>query len=229
MAVNHKWSERTSYDGNAVNWGLRYIFMAAVILLSDPHFGGEKSGITVWQGSYSRRVGASAGTHAGPSAADTSPWNWRNRVLVFRLLGCAAWFRARSRSWVAHIHLIVCGDSDVQWLAARQVVDYWRNPPGSGLGSVGSQRDNGPKMYGARPLFVLPWKSYSVSGQVLRAKVACHAYTRQTVKAPQYGAAVKVGDTFKAVATTRDERTGKLWFITKKGQCLYVDNFEKAA
>lgn len=224
--VNHAWSERTTYDGNRVNWGLRYIFQAAEKMLASSHFGGERSRITVHQGSYSRSVGASAGTHSGPSAADTSDHNWRNRVLVFRLLGCAAWYRPRSSRWIPHIHLIVCGDGDVHWLAARQVVDYWRNPPGSGLGSIGSQRDNGPKMYGARPLFVLPWKSYSVSGKRLRCKTACHAYTRQTAAAPHHGAKVEVGTEFDAVATTRDANTGKLWFVTKDGRCLYRDNFE---
>ena len=228
--ADHKWSERTSYDGNKVNWGLRYILMAAVIMLSDPYFGGEKTGITVHQGCWSFAK-ASAGTHSGPSAVDTSSWNWRNRVLVLRLLGVAAWFRAKSRSWIAHIHGIVCGDDNVHWLAARQVIDYWRTPPGDGLGSVGGKDDNGPKMYGARPLFVLPWKSYAVSGRTLVAVKACHAYTRQTPKAPHYPkkAAVAVGDQFKAVATTRDEKTGDLWFVTKDGRCLYRDNFEVAA
>jgi hypothetical protein len=223
----HTWGERTSYDGNAVNWALRYIFIAAVKMLATPHFGGERSGITVHQGSWSGGP-QSAGTHTKRSVADTSWFNWRNRVLVFRLLGCAAWYRPRSSRWIPHIHLVVAGDEGVHWLAAQQVVDYWRNPPGSGLGSVGSQRDNGPKMYGARPLFVFPEKAVGKPGK-MRCKVACHSYTRQTTAAPQYGAQVAVGEEHTAVAFTRDARTGKLWFVTATGRCFYADNFERVA
>ena len=219
------WSGRTTYGGKRVNWGLRYILETAVKMLRTGYFGGEKSSITLYQGSWSG-ASASAGTHTKASAADTSPFNYRNRVLVFRLLGCAAWYRPRSRAWVAHIHLIVAGDSGAHWLALRQVVDYWRNPPGSGLGGVGSQRDNGPKMYGARPLYVFPEKNYGKPGKRY-CKTACHAYTRQTTNAPRHGSQIQVGDELTVVAVTRDEKTRKLWSVTADGRCIYEDNFSR--
>jgi hypothetical protein len=225
---DHAWGELTRYDGNRINWGARYMMEDAEVLLSDPHFGSERSGITVHQGSPSTSVGASAGTHSKRSVVDTSNFNYRNRVLVFRLGGAAAWYRPRTSRWIPHIHFVMCGDDGVHWLAARQVVDYWRTPPGSGLGSIGSQRDNGPKMYGARPLYVLPHRSYALNGKI-ECKVACHAYTRQTTAAPQYGPQIKVGEQLSGVFTTRDARTGKLWVVTKNGRCVYADNFKRAA
>lgn len=229
MATPKSWNARAVWrtSGNkTVNGGLWYILTVAVLMLSDPYFGGEKDGaIKCYQGSWSDGA-KSAGTHTGPSAGDFSPYNDKNRVLVFRLLGCAAWLRVKTRYWIRHIHLIVCGDSGVHWLAALQVKSFWAK--GTGLASGG--RDNGPNMYGARPLFIFPLKDTGKPGK-LECVTACHAYTRQTTKAPQHpqGAEVEVGDVLDIVAFTRDQQTRKVWGLTKNGRCVYADNFKRVA
>lgn len=218
------WSGRTSYSGKAVNWGLYYIFIAAVKMLATPYFGGETDGkIKLYQGSWSGAA-TSAGTHTKTSAADTTPFNYRNRVLVFRILGCAAWFRAKSNAWTAHIHLIVCGDSGAHWLALRQVVDFWRGRNGL----KGSGPDNGPKMYGAKPLFIFPLKE---AGRPRTVEVIeeCHAYTRQSITAPTYGAKIPAGTKLKIVAFTRDADTRNRWGVTAEGKCVMDTHFKDAA
>jgi hypothetical protein len=75
---------------------------------------------------------------------------------------------------------------------------------------------------------VLPHRSYALNGKI-ECKVACHAYTRQTTAAPQYGPQIKVGEQLTGAFTTRDARTGKLWVVTKNGRCVYADNFKRAA
>lgn len=222
----HKFGGRTTYHGKRVNWALWYALKAAEILLSDPHFGGEKSWITVWQGSFSTSVGASAGTHAGSGTADTSPFNWKNRLWVFRLLGFAAWMRpARRGVWVQHIHMVMCGDGGAARLALQQVASFWKRPSRDGL--AGNRVDTQlPKML-CRPLFVFPEKDYGRPGK-FRCVTACHAYKQQTTAAPQYGE-FAVGAEVHFVFITRDRDTGKLWGVTKQGRCLYKDNFVRVA
>lgn len=216
-------SGRTTYHGKRVNYGLWYALKAAEKMLRTPHFGGESSWITILQGSFSNGS-LSAGTHTGSGAFDSTAHNWRNRLIVFRILGLAAWRRTRAQGpWVEHIHAIMCGDGGAAAGAKRQVTAYWNGRNGLGTNRV----DDGPKMFGARPLFVFPLKATGKPGKRY-CTTACNAYTRQTTKAPQYGS-FKVGDVLTVVAVTRDARTGKLWGVTAEGRCIYEDNFSRSA
>lgn len=224
LAVAHKFSGRTTYHGKRVNYGVWYALKAAEKMLRTKHFGGEKSWITLYQGSYSNGS-LSAGTHTGSGAFDSSEWNWKNRVLVLRILGFAAWRRTRAQGpWINHIHAIMAGDGGAAAGAKRQVTAFWNGK--NGLAS--NRADDGPKMYGARPLFVFPLKSTGKPGKRY-CTTACHAYTRQTTKAPRYGGEIAVGDVLEVVAVTRDAKTGKLWSVTADGRCIYEDNFSRSA
>lgn len=87
-------------------------------------------GVLIIQGAFSRSVGASAGTHAGPGALDLKPMSSAYRTVagykkletVCRQLGGAAWFRQWSGNY--HVHLILKGTAGLPRVAANQVVAY---------------------------------------------------------------------------------------------------------
>lgn len=82
------------------------------------------------QGSYSRSVGASAGTHDGGGAIDISVNGLTQRQIVrmvrkMRTVGFAAWYRPPLPGvWGAHVHGIAIGTRDLAPIAARQVIAY---------------------------------------------------------------------------------------------------------
>jgi endonuclease/exonuclease/phosphatase family metal-dependent hydrolase len=158
-----KWSDRTTYQGKAVNQGTLAILKAAnTILQNSPHYGREKSNVTMVQGGYNRGgVAASAGTHDGGGAFDITAFNWKNRVKVFRLLGMAIWRRPTIRGlWSEHIHGIVCGDGTASRGAKGQVTEFYNG--GDGLQGSAKDPDWRPK---ALPiLFVAPWDSRGKPG-----------------------------------------------------------------
>lgn len=219
-------SDRTTYHGKRVNKGLWYVLKASEKMLSDPNFGGENDWIYLYQGSWSG-ASASAGTHAGSGAFDCTPYNWKKRIWVFRLLGMAAWYRpARRGVWVAHIHAIMCGDGNAAASARRQVSSFWSRPQRNGL--AGNARDYQDPQMVSRPLFVFPEKTTGKPGKRY-CKVACHAYKQSSTRAPHHGGQINVGDVLEVVAVTRDRDSGKLWSLTKSGRCIYEDNFSRAA
>lgn len=120
------WSDRTTYQGKAVNAGTKALMRAANALVRSSHFGGETSDITMVQGGYNAGgVAASAGTHDGGGAFDLTPFNIKNRIKVFRLLGVAIWDRPTiSGLWAHHLHGIVAGDGTASAAAKAQVSEY---------------------------------------------------------------------------------------------------------
>ena len=226
--AERKFGGRTTYHGKKVNWGLWYALQAANKMLATKHFGGEKEALTMWQGCWSRAVGASAGTHAGSGTADITPYNWQNRNEVFRLLGFACWMRPAIKGlWVKHMHFVMAGDGGAAASARRQVEAFWRRPSRDGLAGnrVDTQK---PKML-CRPLYVYPLKEAGKVGKY-RVKVGCHSYTQQTVSSPRWDDRKwEPGEVVNIVAVTRDRDTRKYWLLTADGRCFYKDNFEFAA
>jgi len=95
------------------------------------------------QGSYSRAIGASAGTHAGSGAIDlsvrglTATQRYR-LVKAMRIVGMATWYRPyRYRVWAAHIHGISIASSGLTSAARAQVFEY----KNGGDGLAGSGKD----------------------------------------------------------------------------------------
>lgn len=96
----------------------------------------------VVQGSYSRGVGASAGTHDRGGALDLSVAGLtaaqRGRLVrALREAGFAAWLRRRPTFTSDHIHAIAIGDPDLPASARRQVRDYLNGRDGL----AGDRRD----------------------------------------------------------------------------------------
>lgn len=99
----------------------------------------------IMQGSYSTRVAASGGTHAGGGVMDTDgPGGWGNAVAALRRVGFAAWHRTPAMGpWGHHIHSVAIGDNTAAPSARRQVQDYLRG--GDGLGSYQNGTDFVPE------------------------------------------------------------------------------------
>lgn len=216
--TTHTWGERTRYDGKPANWGLRYLQQAANKMLATPHFGGESSPTSWYQGAYSQGA-QSAGTHGAGDAADTTPHNAKNREKVLRLLGCAAWIReAIPGVWVKHIHYIVDGGIAAA-AGQRQVASYHRRRNGL----AGDGPDRGYRML-VFPLFVFPEKEVGKPGKRY-CTTACHAYHQPTALAERYGPEVKVGDVLEVVAVVNVN--GRYWGITADGRCVWEGNFSR--
>jgi hypothetical protein len=97
-------------------------------------YGGPGNLLRVTQGSYSRGVGASFGTHDGGGAADISIRHPTSQEFLFgetermvwalRQAGFAAWLRAPGDlgpGSAVHIHAIAVGDADLSEAAAAQL------------------------------------------------------------------------------------------------------------
>jgi TP901 family phage tail tape measure protein len=108
------------------------------MLLNAEQILGRRFHIT--QGSYSTRVAASGGTHAGGGVMDTNgPGGWNAAVSALRAAGFAAWHRTPSQGpWGHHIHSVAKGDPSESASAKAQVRDFLRG--GDGLGSIGRGR-----------------------------------------------------------------------------------------
>lgn len=92
--------------------------------------------IVLTQGSYTRGVAVSAGTHAGGGVVDISVRGLSrsqiNRLVrALRIVGFAAWYRPPLPGvWGAHIHAVAVGTRDLSPVAARQVAALRRGRDG---------------------------------------------------------------------------------------------------
>lgn len=89
----------------------------------------------IMQGSFSTRVAASGGTHAGGGVFDSNSdgTSWVSAVRALRRVGFAAWHRSPSQGpWGHHIHAVAIGDRQLSASAAGQVRSLRRG--GDGLG-----------------------------------------------------------------------------------------------
>lgn len=103
--------------------------------------------VTPTQGSYSRSVSASGGTHDGGGAVDLRATDLTkdqilDTVRAGRMVGFAMWHRSPDEGpWPEHIHGIAAGAPDLSGAASRQVAAYRRGL--SGLASGRADKHTG--------------------------------------------------------------------------------------
>lgn len=129
--------DRTTYDGNTVDWLTRLALEATATRLGYD--------LTVTQGSYNAGgVKASAGTHDGGGVVDLAPYDHERKVRVLRFIGFAAWHRpAIAGLWPEHIHAVLMGNAKLSSGARNQVTEYLAGR--NGLADRGP--DTGPRQY----------------------------------------------------------------------------------
>ena len=132
--------DRTTYDGNTVDWLTRAALEATAKRLGYD--------LTITQGSYNAGgVAASAGTHDGGGVVDLAAWDHEHKVRELRRTGFAAWYRpAIPGLWPAHIHAVLIGNRRLHPTARNQVAEYLAGR--DGLASRGP--DNGPRRWVGR-------------------------------------------------------------------------------
>lgn len=118
---------KTAFGGRVVNQRTRVMLNAAQLLA------GMK--LTITQGSYSKGVSASSGTHDGGGAVDVgvlglSPWQITSVLKALRLAGFAAWHRTPAQGFAPHIHAVAIGDKELSPAAAGQVEQYFAGTDG---------------------------------------------------------------------------------------------------
>lgn len=220
LVTDMSWGTRHTYQGKAVNEGTLFLMTAANIMLARPEFGAEKEPVTMLQGGYNKGgVAASSGTHDGGGAFDISTFNWKNRIVVFRILGVAIWRRPTIRYvWSEHMHGIVAGDSTASAGAERQVTEYLHG----GDGLVGSASDPNWRPKKLLILFHLPAKGEL---DVRYCKTACGIYNEPSTAGTKLGT-LKVGDKFTPAAIVKGSN-GQMWIINVDGKCAYSGNLTK--
>jgi hypothetical protein len=129
--------DKTTYDGNTVDWLTRAALEATAKRL------GYADGLTITQGSYNAGgVAASSGTHDGGGVVDLAPFDHVAKVRELRRTGFAAWYRpAIPGLWPAHIHAVLIGNAKLAPSARRQVSAYLARRDGL----AGNGPDNGPR------------------------------------------------------------------------------------
>lgn len=118
---------RTEYGGAVVNQRTKVLLLRAAIKFGAP--------FKLTQGSYSKGVAASAGTHDGGGVVDigVTTWSTERRWLAVRALreaGFAAWLRTPAEGFAYHIHACAIGDQEMAPLAVDQVADYFEGKNG---------------------------------------------------------------------------------------------------
>lgn len=113
------WAAWKEGDGTRVNYGGVTVNRRTAAMLKNASRI-AKTSFSMFQGSYSNSVGASAGTHSGGGAVDLGPA--KDAIVgAMRASGFAAWRRTQAEGFSPHIHGIAVGDPTVSSAAAAQV------------------------------------------------------------------------------------------------------------
>ena len=217
-----EWSTRTTYQGHRINFGTWFILLVVNRLLRLKRFGGETSNMTMVQGGYNKGgVKASAGTHDGGGAFDLTAYNWKWRVWLLRLFGCAAWYRPYNwdgRGGGAHIHVIVSGDGTASSGGKSQVTDYKNNR--NGLANRGKDPNARPK--GLLILFRMPKGTdlavrYATKNTIMRTEPSDSSTSRGTLKK---------NAKFTPVALVKNG-SGNYWVANVNGDFVYDGHLTK--
>lgn len=132
--------------------------------------------LSIYQGSYSSGVSASAGTHSGGGSLDVHTMS-RAQLATARRMGAAAWNRTRAQGFTPHCHLVICGCPHASPGAKYQVSEYRAGR--NGLANRGN--DDGPRVG------YTTWASYNRAQKVkaaARAKALAAAKRRAKPPAP---------------------------------------------
>jgi hypothetical protein len=125
---------RVTYGGRTVNVRTKVMLDRARGLMS------SAGQFPLTQGSYSRGVSASAGTHDGGGVVDigTSGLNVNATLRALRQAGFAAWYRTPAEGFSYHIHACAIGDREMAPLARSQVSAYFSGRNGLANGRADS-------------------------------------------------------------------------------------------
>jgi hypothetical protein len=141
MFKRHKPYDRTTHDGNTVNWRTK-----AMLLETEDKLGYK---LTVLQGSYNPGgVGSSAGTHDGGGVVDLSAYDNVKKLRALKNVGFAAFYRPQNwdgRGGIAHIHAVAKGDNELASLAALQAQYFDQGRDGLGPVPFGPDNTYRPK------------------------------------------------------------------------------------
>lgn len=188
------------------------IVRAADKLLALPTFGGEREPMTIMQGSFRPKSTYSALTHAGTGVIDVTPFNWKNRVIVFDLLGAVAFHRVKAQGFDPHIHVVVDGLGTVHPSAQAQIAEC----KNGGDGLLGSQPDPDKALRsGLWPLAV-----YNGRRGVLTASVNTGLYDGPESSRKRM-CSVQAGTKVTALMEVRNA-AGNKWFVTDCGGWGYA-------
>lgn len=133
------WAAWKEGDGTRVNYGGVTVNRRTAAMLKNASRI-AKTTFSMFQGSYSNSVGASAGTHSGGGAVDLGPAK-DSIVGAMRASGFAAWRRTQAEGFSPHIHGIAVGDHTLSPQAAAQVKAFQAGRNGLA--------NNGPDTYTA--------------------------------------------------------------------------------
>ena len=162
----------TSRDGKRVD-----LLTDAALRLAEKRLGYP---LSITQGSYNAgKVEASAGTHDRGGVVDLLPWDWRNKVIVLRGVGFAAWYRpAVPGLWPAHIHAVLIGHARLAPAAERQVTAYLSkrdglagNGPDVDPGWTGTARFDWTRYVADQDLRAELWDAQRAAGTAGRKKL----------------------------------------------------------
>lgn len=126
--------QRTRFRGVTLNRRTVELLQRAERIMTDLGHRGFRFELT--QGSYSRSVAASGGTHGGGGAVDVRTRGRSRRtvddmVRALRRAGFAAWSRGRGAdSFAPHIHALALGDAQASAAARSQIRAYARGRNG---------------------------------------------------------------------------------------------------
>lgn len=128
--------------GRRVKYQGQYLDMSTYVALkrAEAMIGGL---FRITQGSYSTRVAASGGTHAGGGVFDSNQdgTTWSRAVAALRAVGFAAWHRLPSQGpWNHHIHAVQGGNPNLSQPAYNQWRDYVNGGDGLGALNLGNRR-----------------------------------------------------------------------------------------
>jgi peptidoglycan hydrolase-like protein with peptidoglycan-binding domain len=137
---------RVVFRGGRMNVRTQVMVRRAELYLKQA--GVTKNTFSVTQGSYSKGVSASAGTHDGGGALDISVRGRSQKqisamVKALRQAGFAAWARTPADGFTPHIHAIAIGDREAAPLAKRQMQNYFAGRNGLANNGIDRNRNVG--------------------------------------------------------------------------------------
>lgn len=215
--------DRTTYRSSAgsiaVDSLTKQILTVANTLLALPKFGGEVEPVTGTQGSFRPWTPYSGPTHRGCAAVDVTAYNWRNRFVVYDLLGITPTHRLSSEgNWPEHMHLMTRGLGCADPYLRTQIEEV----AAGGDGLRGNRPDRDKKLRsGLNTLAVYQGRTGKLVATQANRLFDGPSSGRKPLRS------VSKGSSVKALMEVRN-RYGKVWFVTDKGEWGYSAKWVRA-
>lgn len=205
-------SDRRQYQGKTFDLLTLQVIHTADTLLALPKYGAEVEPATWTQGSFRPWTNYSGPTHRRCGAGDATAWNWRNRVIVFDLLGMVGFHRTPKQGpWPEHVHLVLNGFSCVDPYAQDQIKSAMNGRDGL----KGNRKDPD------RNLRSRLWPTPVFEGRIglLSPNTVTHLYDGPSSTRKK----LRVASTSTAVVAIMEvvNQSGHTWFVTDKGEWGY--------